>query len=149
MQVYANSTALVVSTENITQNWCAVRPTGAQPVKHSHSSLDLNKHKHLPSHPCTITYVHTAWHTSILAPWLLPGAVHCMHAWAEGAALPATTGCPDRIPRFEAVNAAQAANGVGRYFGNQRSMLIPNCLFRVGGAAVVLSNKLKDSWRAK
>ena len=36
-----------------------------------------------------------------------------------------------------------------RYFGNQRSMLIPNCLFRVGGAAIVLSNKLKDSWRAK
>lgn len=27
------------------------------------------------------------------------------------------------------------------YFGNQRSMLIPNCLFRVGGAAIVLSNR--------
>lgn len=27
------------------------------------------------------------------------------------------------------------------YFGNERSMLIPNCLFRLGGAAIVLSNK--------
>ena len=27
------------------------------------------------------------------------------------------------------------------YFGNERSMLIPNCLFRVGGAALLLSNK--------
>ena len=27
------------------------------------------------------------------------------------------------------------------YFGNERSMLIPNCLFRVGGAAVLLSNR--------
>lgn len=27
------------------------------------------------------------------------------------------------------------------YFGNQRSMLIPNCLFRVGGAAILLSNR--------
>ena len=35
------------------------------------------------------------------------------------------------------------------YFGNERSMLIPNCLFRVGGAACLLSNRLRDSWRAK
>ena len=27
------------------------------------------------------------------------------------------------------------------YFGNDRSMLIPNCLFRLGGAAMLLSNK--------
>jgi 3-ketoacyl-CoA synthase len=27
------------------------------------------------------------------------------------------------------------------YFGNDKSMLIPNCLFRLGGAALVLSNK--------
>lgn len=27
------------------------------------------------------------------------------------------------------------------YFGNERSMLIPNCLFRVGGAAMLLSNR--------
>ena len=35
------------------------------------------------------------------------------------------------------------------YFGNERSMLIPNCLFRVGGAAIVLSNKPQDARRAK
>lgn len=33
-----------------------------------------------------------------------------------------------------------------RYFGNQKSMLIPNCLFRVGGAAMLLSNKRTESW---
>ncbi len=35
------------------------------------------------------------------------------------------------------------------YFGNERSMLIANCLFRAGGAAVLLSNKAADYWRAK
>lgn len=35
------------------------------------------------------------------------------------------------------------------YFGNKKSMLIPNCLFRVGGAAVLLSNKSSDCRRAK
>ena len=34
-------------------------------------------------------------------------------------------------------------------FAHQKSMIIPNVLFRVGGAAVVLSNKRKDGWRAK
>lgn len=35
------------------------------------------------------------------------------------------------------------------YFGNKKSMLIPNCLFRVGGSAVLLSNKSVDRSRAK
>lgn len=35
------------------------------------------------------------------------------------------------------------------YFGNERSMLIPNCLFRLGGAAMLLSNRRTDRWRAK
>ncbi|KAL4389421.1 hypothetical protein HN51_010303 [Arachis hypogaea] len=35
------------------------------------------------------------------------------------------------------------------YFGNKKSMLIPNCLFRVGGSAVLLSNKGSDKRRAK
>ncbi|XP_071730001.1 LOW QUALITY PROTEIN: 3-ketoacyl-CoA synthase 9-like [Rutidosis leptorrhynchoides] len=35
------------------------------------------------------------------------------------------------------------------YFGNRKSMLIPNCLFRVGGAAVLLSNKSSEKKRAK
>lgn len=28
-------------------------------------------------------------------------------------------------------------------------MLVPNCIFRANGAAILLSNKSKDSWRAK
>jgi 3-ketoacyl-CoA synthase len=35
------------------------------------------------------------------------------------------------------------------YFGNERSMLIPNCLFRVGGAALLLSNRAGDRKHAK
>ncbi|KAG0495979.1 hypothetical protein HPP92_000670 [Vanilla planifolia] len=35
------------------------------------------------------------------------------------------------------------------YFGNNRSMLVPNCLFRVGGAAILLSNKRPDRSRSK
>jgi hypothetical protein len=35
------------------------------------------------------------------------------------------------------------------YIGNQRSMLLQNTLFRVGGAAVMLSNKPMDGFRAK
>ncbi|KAL6618758.1 hypothetical protein ACP70R_033897 [Stipagrostis hirtigluma subsp. patula] len=35
------------------------------------------------------------------------------------------------------------------YFGNRKAMLIPNCLFRVGGAAVLLSNRDADRRRAK
>lgn len=35
------------------------------------------------------------------------------------------------------------------YCGNDRSMLLPNCLFRMGGAAVLLSNKPSDRHRSK
>lgn len=35
------------------------------------------------------------------------------------------------------------------YFGNEKSMLLPNCLFRMGGAAVLLSNKRSDKKRSK
>ncbi|KAH7845643.1 hypothetical protein Vadar_004311 [Vaccinium darrowii] len=35
------------------------------------------------------------------------------------------------------------------YYGNKKSMLIPNCLFRVGGSAILLSNKSVDRSRAK
>lgn len=35
------------------------------------------------------------------------------------------------------------------YTGRQRSMLVANCIFRMGGAAVLLSNKRSERWRAK
>ncbi|XP_047338046.1 3-ketoacyl-CoA synthase 1 [Impatiens glandulifera] len=35
------------------------------------------------------------------------------------------------------------------YFGNDRSMLLCNCIFRMGGAAVLLSNKSSDKSRSK
>lgn len=35
------------------------------------------------------------------------------------------------------------------YFGNDKSMLIPNCLFRVGGAAILLSSRSRERKRAK
>ncbi|KAG6706415.1 hypothetical protein I3842_07G221500 [Carya illinoinensis] len=35
------------------------------------------------------------------------------------------------------------------YFGNDRSMLVSNCLFRMGGAAILLSNKRSDRLRSK
>ncbi|KAG6475884.1 3-ketoacyl-CoA synthase 6-like [Zingiber officinale] len=35
------------------------------------------------------------------------------------------------------------------YSGNQRSMLLPNCLFRMGAAAILLSNRGREAARAK
>ncbi|CAM0904743.1 unnamed protein product [Alopecurus aequalis] len=35
------------------------------------------------------------------------------------------------------------------YFGNDRSMLLSNCIFRMGGAAALLSNRREDARRAK
>lgn len=35
------------------------------------------------------------------------------------------------------------------YFGNERSMLLSNCIFRVGGAAILLSSKSSDRARSK
>ncbi|XP_009347466.2 3-ketoacyl-CoA synthase 11 [Pyrus x bretschneideri] len=35
------------------------------------------------------------------------------------------------------------------YFGNDRSKLVSNCLFRMGGAAILLSNKSSDKRRSK
>ncbi|GAA0165501.1 hypothetical protein Leryth_013703 [Lithospermum erythrorhizon] len=35
------------------------------------------------------------------------------------------------------------------YQGSERAMLLPNCLFRMGGAAILLSNKRRESSRSK
>lgn len=35
------------------------------------------------------------------------------------------------------------------YFGNNRALLIPNCLFRVGGATILLSNKACNRLNSK
>ncbi|KAL6955462.1 3-ketoacyl-CoA synthase 20, partial [Sarracenia purpurea var. burkii] len=35
------------------------------------------------------------------------------------------------------------------YFGNNRSILVSNCLFRMGGAAILLSNRPSDRHRSK
>ncbi|XP_019414453.1 PREDICTED: 3-ketoacyl-CoA synthase 11-like [Lupinus angustifolius] len=35
------------------------------------------------------------------------------------------------------------------YFGNDKSMLLSNCLFRMGGAAILLSNRRSDKRRSK
>lgn len=35
------------------------------------------------------------------------------------------------------------------YFGNDRSKLVSNCLFRMGGAAILLSNKFSEKGRSK
>ncbi|KAG6501507.1 3-ketoacyl-CoA synthase 6-like [Zingiber officinale] len=35
------------------------------------------------------------------------------------------------------------------YPGNERAMLLPNCLFRMGAAAILLSNRRRDARRAK
>ncbi|KAM7516295.1 hypothetical protein LguiA_005878 [Lonicera macranthoides] len=35
------------------------------------------------------------------------------------------------------------------YKGKERAMLVPNCLFRMGGAAILLSNKRREKSRAK
>ena len=54
-----------------------------------------------------------------------------------------------RYPHAQALVVSMENITQNWYFGNERSMLIPNCLFRVGGAACLLSNRLRDSWRAK
>ena len=38
---------------------------------------------------------------------------------------------------------------LNRYFGNDRSMLVSNCLFRMGGAAILISNRSSDRRRSK
>ncbi|GAB2242213.1 hypothetical protein Droror1_Dr00018988 [Drosera rotundifolia] len=52
-------------------------------------------------------------------------------------------------PNSNAVVISTEILSHGEYHGTERSMLLPNCLFRVGGAAIFLSNKRKEGKRAK
>ncbi|WZY91371.1 hypothetical protein YC2023_063700 [Brassica napus] len=52
-------------------------------------------------------------------------------------------------PNTYAVIVSTENMTLSMYRGNDRSMLVPNCLFRVGGAAVLLSNRSQDRVRSK
>ncbi|KAK9910103.1 hypothetical protein M0R45_034078 [Rubus argutus] len=52
-------------------------------------------------------------------------------------------------PNSYAVVVSTECTTLNWYFGNDKSMLLPNCIFRMGGAAVLLSNKRKDRARSK
>ena len=53
---------------------------------------------------------------------------------------------PQVYPRSRCVVLSTENITQNWYFGNQRSMLIPNCLFRIGGAAMYLTNRRRDWW---
>jgi 3-ketoacyl-CoA synthase len=50
---------------------------------------------------------------------------------------------------YALVIGSESITGNAHYRGNNKSMMVTNCLFRVGGYAVLLSNKGKDAARAK
>ncbi|CAN8286017.1 unnamed protein product [Cochlearia groenlandica] len=52
-------------------------------------------------------------------------------------------------PNTYAVVVSTENMTLSMYQGNDRAMLVPNCLFRVGGAAVLLSNRSQDRARSK
>ncbi|KAJ8421761.1 hypothetical protein Cgig2_000807 [Carnegiea gigantea] len=52
-------------------------------------------------------------------------------------------------PNSNALIVSTESMTLNWYCGNDRSMLLPNCLFRMGGAAVLLSNKPSDRRRSK
>ncbi|KAL9259993.1 3-ketoacyl-CoA synthase 6-like protein [Drosera capensis] len=52
-------------------------------------------------------------------------------------------------PNSNAVVLSTEIISHGVYTGSERSMLLTNCLFRLGGAAIFLSNKRKERERAK
>ena len=64
----------------------------------------------------------------------------CAPAQAEEALL-------QRFPTRRALTWCAAAQNC--YTGADKSMLIPNTLFRVGGAAVILTNRVTERRRAK
>ena len=58
--------------------------------------------------------------------------------------------CPPQVyPNSRALVVSTENITQNWYFGNNRAMLIPNCLFRVGGAAMLMSNRRADRRRSK
>ncbi|GJP47952.1 hypothetical protein CLOM_g7120 [Closterium sp. NIES-68] len=53
------------------------------------------------------------------------------------------------IPNTYAVVVSTENISLNLYLGNRRSMQVSNCLFRVGGAAMLLTNKSSERYRAK
>nr|XP_043625028.1 3-ketoacyl-CoA synthase 1-like [Erigeron canadensis] len=52
-------------------------------------------------------------------------------------------------PNMHAVILSMETLTLDWYFGNDRSMAVGNCIFRMGGAAILLSNKTQDRARSK
>ena len=57
--------------------------------------------------------------------------------------------CCRRTPGCYAVVVSTENITLNWYFGNDRSMLLSNCIFRMGGAAALLSNRHADAGRPK
>ncbi|KAH7853035.1 hypothetical protein Vadar_032391 [Vaccinium darrowii] len=53
------------------------------------------------------------------------------------------------VPNSNAVVVSTEIITPNYYQGDERAMLLPNCLFRMGGAAILLSNKRREKARAK
>ncbi|KAI8541858.1 hypothetical protein RHMOL_Rhmol08G0094200 [Rhododendron molle] len=53
------------------------------------------------------------------------------------------------VPNSNAVVVSTEIITPNYYQGDERAMLLPNCLFRMGGAAILLSNKKREKGRAK
>ncbi len=56
---------------------------------------------------------------------------------------------PQNNPNTRIIIAGTENITMNLYKGNQRSMLITNCIFRLGGVALLLSNHPADRFRAK
>ena len=74
-------------------------------------------------------------HTAVIGFCLVRDTL--LTATAPGSALH----CLQVYPNSNAIVVSTENITQNWYFGNERSMLIPNCLFRVGGACMLLSNK--------
>ncbi|XP_066373659.1 3-ketoacyl-CoA synthase 20-like [Miscanthus floridulus] len=57
--------------------------------------------------------------------------------------------CCRRTPGCYAIVVSTENITLNWYFGNDRSMLLSNCIFRIGGAAALLSNHRADTERPK